>query len=679
MGMSASQARFLGLTARKSNVEYEGQQINQQRTALGNQTANYYNQMLGMSVPVPPAIDDFTKTIYTFSDGALKNSVTSLIARNNGLCSVSYLREWQDDFSTVAGTSHLVTRLNTQPSLQYDSWTGTGLAGEAISGTGGLPGRIADWEARRPDPNDPAYMNLVDDECEMTSEGQALYSSYRVTTNQCRAVASGYGWFFQPWNGQPTTPYNQLANPSCYHHILGALLAPNNTSSFTTSANTTFVNSGAASWFWGTSSFNSLRENMMAKDSAGRYIWKMPENPTENLSSITTEQGKLLYSSYEMDLVNGVATYKVDEFGDKITKSVYQAVIDFYEICRDFIATNPGYVDMADPNAIIKAGSYGIAWATMSKSLNSELPTTYNVNTASNGSGTQYSGDFPPVCDDTVEDVTIMGFLNTFENSIKNSYRIPRFNQTLFDKDMQIWSRTYTQLLAQQYEGKYMVGKDYLRVAGIDPTQEQINNDDYLKTLSAQQLEKLVAQEQMYLAMLKEKYGDDDYLCRYVQNTTTGEWIPQFYKLKDLNDAVYDNDTDISHSYIQFYTIGSEKKVEEIKNVEARLEQDATGRLINITLNPGTPEQVTHALTTTTVADQQRYDDAINQYEYDKYQYDQAINEINAKIQIIQTQDKNLELRLKQLDTEQNAIQTEMDAVSKVIQKNVESTFKTFG
>lgn len=46
--------------------------------------------------------------------------------------------------------------------------------------------------------------------------------------------------------------------------------------------------------------------------------------------------------------------------------------------------------------------------------------------------------------------------------------------------------------------------------------------------------------------------------------------------------------------------------------------------------------------------------------------------------QIIQQQDKDLELRLKQLDTEENAISTEMEAVKKVISKNVESTFKTF-
>ena len=68
----------------------------------------------------------------------------------------------------------------------------------------------------------------------------------------------------------------------------------------------------------------------------------------------------------------------------------------------------------------------------------------------------------------------------------------------------------------------------------------------------------------------------------------------------------------------------------------------------------------------------------MNQYYYDKAQYDKQIQEVNAKIEIIQIQDKNLELKLKQLDTEENAISTELDAVKKVISKNVESSFKTF-
>ena len=44
----------------------------------------------------------------------------------------------------------------------------------------------------------------------------------------------------------------------------------------------------------------------------------------------------------------------------------------------------------------------------------------------------------------------------------------------------------------------------------------------------------------------------------------------------------------------------------------------------------------------------------------------------------IQQEDRTLELRLKQLDTEQHALATDMDAVKKVINDNVEKTFKTF-
>ena len=56
MGMAASQARYLSLVARKTNTEYEGQQINQERTVLANRTADLFNQMLTMSVPTCPEI-----------------------------------------------------------------------------------------------------------------------------------------------------------------------------------------------------------------------------------------------------------------------------------------------------------------------------------------------------------------------------------------------------------------------------------------------------------------------------------------------------------------------------------------------------------------------------------------------------------------------------------------------
>ena len=64
MGMAASQARFLGLTARKTNVEYEGQQVNQQRTVLSNESAGLFNQMLTLQVPTPPSATDYYNTRY---------------------------------------------------------------------------------------------------------------------------------------------------------------------------------------------------------------------------------------------------------------------------------------------------------------------------------------------------------------------------------------------------------------------------------------------------------------------------------------------------------------------------------------------------------------------------------------------------------------------------------------
>ena len=348
MGMAASQARFLGLTARKTNVEYEGQQVNQQRTSLANQSANYYNQLLGMTVPTPPSVQDFTKTVYTFSDGALTNTVTSLIAQANGNFLLSYTRSYTDNSAVVATSSSIVTR------------------------TG----------------NEGAY--------------------------------------------------------------------------------------------------------------------------------------------------------------------------------------------------------------------------------------------------------------------------------------------------------NYSVGSKDLRELGTMPSADYIAKDPYLSSLTSDQLTALVQEEALYKEKLEQEYNkgtDTDWLVYYRLDTTSGNYNPVFYKKKDLEkeSTIYSDTTGASQSFIPAYTVGTSKKTDEIKGANAKLEQDSTGRFINITLDPGTDEEVTYSLTANTTTDQQAYDDAMNQYEFDKATYDKSVQDINSKIEIIQSEDKNLELRLKQLDTEQDAISTEMDAVQKVIEKNTESTFKTFG
>jgi hypothetical protein len=427
MGMAASQARFLGLTARKTNTEYEGQQINQQRTTLSNQSANYYNQLLGMTVPVPPSVSDYTKTVYTFTDGSLSNSLTSMIAQQGGTYLVSYTSTWTDDFAAVSASSSIVSK-----------------AGD---------GSVA--------------------------------TDYKVGAKTLRNIN---------------------------------------------------------------------------------------------------------------DAITFTATY-TDKNGEEQTQKglYYIDGVYYYE----------------DANSTTEA-----------KNEDGETDSE-NTNTDSENTNTGAASK-----------------LKVFNPTIKEGTSI-----------------SYSSDFANEY------------------------NDEYLKTLSVDQIVQLQEEEKNYISILKEQYGgnDDDWAVRYVQNSTTGTWSPYFTKLSTLQNATYDDNTGSSLSYIGMYTIGSAEKSEEIKGVTARLEQDSTGRIINITLNPDEEDAVTYAVTTNTSTDQSKYDDAMNQYEYEKYQYDQSIQEINAKIEVIQSEDKNLELRLKQLDTEQDAIQTEMDAVQKVIEKNTESTFKTFG
>ena len=362
MGMAASQARFLGLTARKNNLEFEGQQINQQRTTLANQSANYYNDLLGMSVPTPPSVDNFTKTVYTFNDGAMTNQITAMIAQGNGLYTLSYLAQWEDDFSPVSAATSVV--------------------------------------------------NI------------AAEDTYMVGSNTLRDMG---------------------ASRDSYPSI--------------------------------------------SRSADGRY------------------------------------------------------------------------------------------------------------------SGTPA--------------------------------------------------------------------------------------DEYLSTLSKDQLDRLEEEEKYYIDILNDKYGTPEkgWMIRYIKNTSSGTWQPFFYNKDDIAgaNAVKEDTNDAIISSVKCYTIGSATTTEEVKGVkDCRVEKDSTGRYIAVAipqLNSAGEKigETLYSLTTTTMTDQEKYDDAMNQYEYEKYQYDQAVQEINAKIEIVQAQDKNLELRLKQLDTEQNALKTEMDAVSKIVKDNVEDTFKTFG
>ena len=127
--------------------------------------------------------------------------------------------------------------------------------------------------------------------------------------------------------------------------------------------------------------------------------------------------------------------------------------------------------------------------------------------------------------------------------------------------------------------------------------------------------------------------------------------------------------------YLTYYNASYIKtKIEKTNN--ALLETDGNGRFTSVKFDD---DSVVYSLNVETVTDDDAYKDAMNQYNYENAQYDKMVQDINVKTSLIQQEDQQLELRLKQLDTEQNALSTEIDAVSKVVKDNIEDSFKTFG
>jgi len=132
----------------------------------------------------------------------------------------------------------------------------------------------------------------------------------------------------------------------------------------------------------------------------------------------------------------------------------------------------------------------------------------------------------------------------------------------------------------------------------------------------------------------------------------------------------------VDHSApLHSYYADNQESTKEVSKY-ALIDYDSDGRATSMQLEGSS---AVYTLETNTTTDEKAYNDAMNQYYYEQALYDKKVQDINSKTEQIQTEDRTLELRLKQLDTEQSALQTEMDAVKKVISKNIDSTFKTFG
>lgn len=186
----------------------------------------------------------------------------------------------------------------------------------------------------------------------------------------------------------------------------------------------------------------------------------------------------------------------------------------------------------------------------------------------------------------------------------------------------------------------------------------------------------------------KQQYGDAIANCGLKDANGNAYTVDDFYMYyNDNGGAVFVLINDVNDGNNNATTYNYTANGEFTKNQEyndAKLTFDPTnGRITEIAI-PNYDEDGNVASWTSisvsaeTVTDEAAYNDAYAQYEYDTYLYDQKNKEINAKTEVIQQEDKNLELKLQRLDNERTQITTEIEAVKKVINDNIEGSYKTF-
>lgn len=174
-----------------------------------------------------------------------------------------------------------------------------------------------------------------------------------------------------------------------------------------------------------------------------------------------------------------------------------------------------------------------------------------------------------------------------------------------------------------------------------------------------------------YLATLDakgvENPGENQALFNFID--ANGKTAYLFVPLDCIN-----KNSQVDSTYAYMYETSYLDGQTETISQKANIVYDENGRIAKITFDDGTvviPEVKVEQ-------DEEAYNAAMVKYDYEKQLYDKEIQDINTKTEIIAQQDKNLEIKLKSIDTQHTAIQTELEALNKVLDNNVKSSFGTF-
>ena len=562
MGMAASQARYLSLVARQTNCEYEGQQINQARTALANQSANLFNQMLGLQVPVPPSTQDFSKTQYSFTDG-INGSVIDKweqLAKpwdqdENGNY-YNYVVEYHYNADVYTGFQK---KMN-DPQVQFSQ---------------SVPTQTEDLRE--------AIYNAQKEVAKAQNEFDAAYNTWQSDKASAKTLAT--------YRDRDDTVFG---NGKC--------------------------------------------KDTVYNDANGTYT---------------------IYDGPHSSGGNAIGTFKAYDKLDTDDKAKVDTILEAWQAEGISIDTSQIHVKVnnegkydADAGKIALKDDLQQLAGVSGSGLSTTLP-IYHVGT---------KGTTDPDAQDYKTIYGMEALLAEDEETAKTAKnQLERAKGILESLNMPEYvGNTQISPLEVDEDGHIKNKEDMAELTQIiaDMNKNGIDTSNFTKCFS----DSLSIDADHYIGGIYSFVRDGvKYFTTYDDLTQTA------MSGKGINNIDQQDKLNYYHaSYVN----------QEINMVDkAILDTDSTGRFKTVKFQS---DGAQYTLNVETVTDDVAYQDAMNQYYYKNAQYDKMIQDLNAKTSIIQQEDRTLELRLKQLDTEHNALKSEIEAVSKVVKDNVDSSFKTF-
>ena len=217
----------------------------------------------------------------------------------------------------------------------------------------------------------------------------------------------------------------------------------------------------------------------------------------------------------------------------------------------------------------------------------------------------------------------------------------------------------------QDAENKIELAKQQQEIEWFKENEKSIP-EEQKQNLKNEEIVELLKKEKECLENLQKKYDQEEWMVKYNKNSETGKYEPQFFSKKEIDNADYSKQTGNSQQGIKTYSYG-DSTAKEVKNATAKVEQDASGKFVSIMIfDENNVAGKKYALNSTTEKSEVDYQKAMEKYSAEKTEFEQK------------NPNKNLELKLKQLDKEENSISNEIKTVKKVVSKNVQSSFKTF-